>query len=498
MKMRRLALWLLICGMVLSLIEVPIRAYAAPELQLQESCTYGEKTDISEYKLTEQQLEEVYYGMLYAGKLPWYTSDEYTYYYSDTSGLVLEFEPVLLDESYDRMAYEQAVAAILHDCILEGMEPWQKALAIHDYLILNCVYDEDLELRTGYDLLIKGSTVCSGYAALYQDLMLRLGIPCLQVDSEEMEHVWNLVQLDGVWYHVDVTWDDPTPDTYGMVEHSYFLRSDQEMKAGDEPHHGWETDILCPESYPNAFWEDVHSQVLFTDDNTCFYLREKDCRNSLYCRDLAQNKESRIYREKNQGVNLGKGKYVYFHTGLSLRDGRLWLSTMDQVLSMKLDGTGQKTEYKYDTKKEKRCLMGCFVTDTEILLSVGNHQGEMVTLTQPLPATGAHQHTFTRTVQAATCMDSGYTTAQCDCGITATGDPKKALGHNWSNTSYRPATLFEDGYATKTCNTCGETESLEYPRIDLMKWLQEHKSTILAVGLAGVCLVLRVLRRKRN
>lgn len=37
------------------------------------------------------------------------------------------------------------------------------------------------------------------------------------------------MNLDGKWYHMDTTWDDPTPDRKGKVSHSYYLLSDDEM-----------------------------------------------------------------------------------------------------------------------------------------------------------------------------------------------------------------------------------------------------------------------------
>jgi hypothetical protein len=38
-----------------------------------------------------------------------------------------------------------------------------------------------------------------------------MNIPCILVDgiSDGKEHMWNYVQIDGVWYAVDVTWNDP-------------------------------------------------------------------------------------------------------------------------------------------------------------------------------------------------------------------------------------------------------------------------------------------------
>ena len=39
------------------------------------------------------------------------------------------------------------------------------------------------------------------------------------VTSEVINHAWNLIKLDGEWYQVDVTWDDPVWDRLGRVCH---------------------------------------------------------------------------------------------------------------------------------------------------------------------------------------------------------------------------------------------------------------------------------------
>lgn len=500
MKQKRFLVGILALCMILSLLPFGAAAEETVEQQLIDSCTYGKTVDISRHKLTETQLETLFYGTLYEGKLPWYTESSYTYYYNDQTGYMLEFEPDLLDrEKYDRMRYAQRFAEVLDACVLEGMEQWQIALAIHDYLIVNSIYDETLELNTGYDLLVNGSTVCSGYAALYQELLLRCGIPCLQVESDPMDHVWNLVQLDGQWYHVDVTWDDPTPDTRGMVSHEYFLRTDAEMSAGEDSHYDWETDITCTDTrYSGAFWEDVYSRILFTDADTCFYIRDDECRNSIYRREIASQKETRIYREKAIYINIGKGEYMYFHTGLSLWNDRLWFCTMNGVYSMTLDGKDIRKEYTYKTGTNGRFLAGCHVENDQIWLTAEDHDGNAETVSYTLAASGAHIHSYTQTVTAPTCLEPGYTTAFCDCGITAKGDPVAAAGHALQETAHAAATFFSGGYRESVCVTCGETDWQALPQIDFGKWLSENSRTVIVTAAALIGGIGSIIKKRKR
>lgn len=503
MKHKLLIISFLIASMILSLL--PVSASAADESaqqQLIDSCAYGQKTDVSAYDLTEAELESLFYQLLYEGRLPWYTSNTYTYYYDESTGQVLEFQPELLDKSrYDRMQYEQKIAEVLNACVLEGMEQWQIALAVHDYLIANCVYDESLKLNTGYDLLVSGSTICAGYAALYQDLLLRAGIPCVQVESDPMEHVWNLVQLDGQWYHVDVTWDDPSPDTKGYVGHEYFLLTDEQISAGDDPHHDWETDITCTDTrYSDAFWTNIYSQILFTDANTCYYIRDKEYLNSVYRRDVASGKEKRLYKEKDTSINIGYGNYIYLHTGLSLWNNRLWFCTMDKVYSMALSGKDVRREYAYNARSEGRFLAGCHVANDKIELSASDHDGNTNVSTQALEASGVHVHNYTQSVTTPTCTEPGYTVSACPCGITAKGDVTAATGHDMQETSHKTATIFSDGHTQTQCSICGETEFTVLPQIDLAQWASENIRLVVAlcmVLIGSISSAIKNRKRKR-
>ena len=59
--------------------------------------------------------------------------------------------------------------------------------------------------------------VCEGYSRAFKVLCDELGIPCVlnegyarsSASSAPEAHMWNYVQVDGSWYAVDVTWNDP-------------------------------------------------------------------------------------------------------------------------------------------------------------------------------------------------------------------------------------------------------------------------------------------------
>lgn len=496
---------ILLCIMVLSLLPLGVTARAdAPEELEQaiiESCLYGQTIDISSYGLTLDELSETFYSLHDAGRLSWYTDRAYfSYEDDDITGLVKTFEPKLLPASrYDRATYQQRLEEILNECVIEGMAQWQIALAIHDYLIMHTTYDEALKLTTGYDLLTTGKTVCSGYTEVYSQLLNLAGVPCVSVVSEPMEHTWNLVCIDGNWYHVDVTWDDPTPDTYGFVSHDYFLLTDEQISSGEEPHYDWVTDIKCTDTaFTDAFWRGVYSAVCFTDADTCYLIRDKKYENSIYARDISSGKETVIYREKNSYINIGQGYYYYRHYGLSKWNGRLWFCRLNKVLSMKPNGKDVRTEYTYDAKQNKRYVAGCWVYNDTLYFTTMEHSGYPERKKEQLKATGYHVHSYTQTVTEPGCETFGYTESACSCGITCQSTPTLPLGHEWTVTDEKPATIFSEGYRDEQCSRCALTQTQQLPQIILVDWLLEHGKTVGIGVWAAVVVVYRVFKSTRK
>ena len=86
------------------------------------------------------------------------------------------------------------------------------------------------------------------------------------------------------------------------------------------------------------------------------------------------------------------------------------------------------------------------------------------TRTETIPATGAHDYQFTRTV-APTCTADGYDLYTCSgCGATEKRNPKPALGHKWDNGTVTIApTETTPGVRTYTCTVCGATRTETIP-----------------------------------
>ena len=106
----------------------------------------------------------------------------------------------------------------------------ENELAIHDYLVENVSYvDTGDSSYNAYSALINGIAVCSGYTECFKTFMDMLGIENGTVSGEagNEQHIWNTVMLDGQWYHVDVTWDDPIGSSFEYTDHAYFNISEK-------------------------------------------------------------------------------------------------------------------------------------------------------------------------------------------------------------------------------------------------------------------------------
>ena len=113
-------------------------------------------------------------------------------------------------------------AAIYKEIIKDGMSDKEKVTAIHDYLIYHADYtaNGDLSQASMWNhsvagLVLDGSAVCDGYARSFYLFCKAAGLECEYVvgyglpKTEDSSHAWNRVKVDGKWYYVDCTWDDP-------------------------------------------------------------------------------------------------------------------------------------------------------------------------------------------------------------------------------------------------------------------------------------------------
>jgi len=145
-----------------------------------------------------------------------------------------------------------------------GATDYENALAAHDWLVAKIEYDENSpglsEKNGSYGAFVLKETMCVGYSEALE-LLLRCytETEAIQIVGEASNpnrlnaagdtdgqgndwggHAWNAVKIDGNWYHIDVTFNDPIGDTSDQISHFYFGQNDEVMSKN----HRWDADYF--------------------------------------------------------------------------------------------------------------------------------------------------------------------------------------------------------------------------------------------------------------
>ncbi|SFN57899.1 Ig-like domain-containing protein [Proteiniclasticum ruminis] len=220
--------------------------------------------NISAYKMTVEEMKDNYFRVLYNSGDLYYVKTGFRY--SVSGGYVRDVYPVYIHTKEEVQSMNAAFSREVEK--VRGLvKPWMSdleiALIVNDYLATNISYamealqspDHEYHVYTAYGALVEKSAVCQGYSLAYNYLLREVfGVPAEYVVSESMNHAWNMVQIDGEYYHVDVTWNDPVADRLGYARHMFFLLSDAEILT--RQHEGWYSPVKATSTkYDHYSWE---------------------------------------------------------------------------------------------------------------------------------------------------------------------------------------------------------------------------------------------------
>lgn len=124
---------------------------------------------------------------------------------------------------------------------LTGYDEYETVKLVYEDLILSTDYSMDsADNQNICSVFLDKRSVCNGYAKAAQYLLNDLGISCIIVNGTTNgdSHAWNIVEVDGAYYHMDTTWGDPSyysstesekegaPD----IDYSYLCVTDAEIR----------------------------------------------------------------------------------------------------------------------------------------------------------------------------------------------------------------------------------------------------------------------------
>ena len=255
------------------------------------SLVAGEQEDIDgarEYIISElyqrrEMIDIERFNIKKANLLPLFTEitkdDPYLFFVGTSAGYVSAADGKIISlylnytmsaEEYEgaRRFCERQISSVL--TLTAGLNNEAEiAQYIHDWLCLNFSYDESLLCDNMYLFLKEGRGTCQGYTYTYMAMLRAAGLECTFAASDIMSHIWNLVKIDGEWYHVDVTWDD-YPEIFASLEYDSFLKSDESIK--ETAHTDWYSpnDILCvSEIYSVVSFDSPLIEFAGTGDVNC-------------------------------------------------------------------------------------------------------------------------------------------------------------------------------------------------------------------------------------
>ncbi len=132
----------------------------------------------------------------------------------------------------------------------DSMSLEAKIKASHDYIINHSKYDKDrsdngiinYQSDIAYGPLLQGYSLCGGYTDAMELFLEDLKVKSYKISNDK--HVWNGVNLESNWYHLDLTWDDPITSTnQDILEYTYFLVDNSKLLATGNDQHQFDTNI---------------------------------------------------------------------------------------------------------------------------------------------------------------------------------------------------------------------------------------------------------------
>jgi len=183
--------------------------------------------------------------------------NNYVHPYNSFDSLVFNFDNTVLEleikHTYSNEEIElinNRVDAVISEKINNNMSTIDKIKVIHDYIINNTEYDtlksnniKDTTYRsnTAYGVLLEGHGICSGYSDTMKIFLDKLNIVNYKVSNDQ--HIWNLVLLDGEWFHLDLTWDDPISNK-NITRDNYFMINNKTLNLLDDDVHYFDSSIF--------------------------------------------------------------------------------------------------------------------------------------------------------------------------------------------------------------------------------------------------------------
>ena len=387
-----------------------------------------------------------------------------SYYYSPSTNLVTKI--VITYTSNAREEQQKLDAAIneLNSRVdISGMTDEEIVLAYHEYLTSTVAYAYAAYLQGSlggaheydmYGALVNHSSVCQGYAETMFYLLKKAGLSCAIASSQNINHAWNIVKVNGKWYHVDATWDDPVWDMPGRSNHDYFLVSFDTMNKNTLTNHTKDrTDMVVSaqwgDTYTSAidttyesgkFWNGVNKAILYKDgywysigsgaSDTGYQINK-------YQYSTGTNKV--IYSGTAKWTAPSGGYYPGVYGSIYLHGNSLYFATPDSLKKIDLISAAASPVEILNIRTKYNSASG------SNLYAFGEQYGKVVYFIADTPNLKQ-----TKDTSDSTKYNKNYEEYTLDICIS----------HNWdAGVIVTAPTYKNEGTKKYTCTNCGETKT---------------------------------------
>lgn len=287
-------------------------------------------------------------------------------------------------------------------------DDFSRAVVLHDELVLDAAYN--INNSSPYNFMIDKSGVCETYARVYAYLLAQCGIKSEIVDSDSMVHEWLMVKLDGSYYHVDITWDDPTPNKPGKAVHSYFLLSENAIKTSSDitKHTGFTTvNKATSTKYDSYAMHGFESKMckLDPDDKYVYAIGSSGIVKYNYSNNTSTNLltiSDKWYVSGSSG-----SYYTGIYSGLDNNNGLLYYNTPSKIYSF--DPDTKKSTAVYTNSSSSQKIYGVRIRDNKLyaVLSSGANSAGTETYVKDLPEETATDPVVNNSTVSSTTITLG-------------------------------------------------------------------------------------------
>ena len=220
--------------------------------------------------------------------------------------------------------------SVLDEIITDGMSDYEKELAVYKWMTTNIGFDsgsmtvvpddDSKPVDNPNGVLKNHEAVCVGYATTFRLFMQMLGIDCMVVHDSYLSHSWDLVKLDGQWYHTDI-YSDAGSSTGNF---SHFNLNDEMMNSQE-----WNTDF-----FPAADgYEYNYAYVNRTQCKDVYTIPEQmraalDARQGVVSLDFGKDVSDDVYNLADTIMNSVENTVV-FNAGYGVSFSWSWLEAGD-------------------------------------------------------------------------------------------------------------------------------------------------------------------------